>query len=70
MFLQSIGKVDISLDQIGRRLVTDFIEEQQKRDVAPQTVQNWLTSLGSLYEFAKRRYDAIAPPKSVSWSQP
>ncbi len=61
MFLQSFGKVDISLDQIGRRLVTDFIEEQQKRDVAPQTVQNCLTSLGSLYEFAKRRYDAIAP---------
>lgn len=61
VFLQSIGKVDISLDQIGRRLVTDFIEEQQKRDVAGQTLQNWLTSLGSLYEFAKRRYDAIAP---------
>ena len=58
VFLQSIGKVDISLNKIGRRTVTDFIEDQQKK-AAPQTVQNWLTSLGSLYEFAKRRYDAI-----------
>lgn len=58
VFLQSIGKVDIGLNKIGRRTVTDFIEDQQKK-AAPQTVQNWLTSLGSLYEFAKRRYDAI-----------
>lgn len=58
VFLQSIGKVDIGLNKIGRRTVTDFIEGQQSK-VAPQTVQNWLTSLGSLYEFAKRRYDAI-----------
>lgn len=46
------------MSKIGRRTVTDFIEGQQKK-AAPQTVQNWLTSLGSLYEFAKRRYDAI-----------
>ncbi|MEH5750909.1 tyrosine-type recombinase/integrase [Citrobacter freundii] len=58
VFLQSIGKVDIGLNKIGRRTVTDFIEDHQKK-AAPQTVQNWLTSLGSLYEFAKRRYDAI-----------
>ncbi|MEX3018347.1 tyrosine-type recombinase/integrase [Kluyvera sp. STS39-E] len=58
VFLQSIGKVDLGLNKIGRRTVTDFIEGQQKK-AAPQTVQNWLTSLGSLYEFAKRRYDAI-----------
>lgn len=58
VFLQNIGKVDIPLDKIRRRTVTDFIEDQQKK-AAPQTVQNWLTSLGSLYEFAKRRYDAI-----------
>lgn len=58
VFLQSIGQVDIGLNKIGRRTVTDFIEGQQSK-VAPQTIQNWLTSLGSLYEFAKRRYDAI-----------
>jgi integrase len=58
VFLQSIGKFDLGLDKIGRRTVTEFIEGQQKK-AAPQTVQNWLTSLGSLYEFAKRRYDAI-----------
>ena len=57
VFLQSIGKVDISLNKIGRRTVTDFIEAQQQS--APQTIQNWLTSLGSLYEFAKRRDDGI-----------
>lgn len=57
VFLQSIGKADIALNKIGRRTVTDFIEAQQQS--APQTVQNWLTSLGSLYEFAKRRDDGI-----------
>lgn len=57
VFLQSIGKVDIALNKIGRRTVTDFIATQQQS--APQTVQNWLTSLGSLYEFAKRRDDGI-----------
>lgn len=57
VFLQSIGKVDIALNKIGRRTVTDFIEAQQQS--APQTIQNWLTSLGSLYEFAKRRDDGI-----------
>lgn len=57
VFLQSIGKVDIALNKIGRRTVTAFIEAQQQS--APQTIQNWLTSLGSLYEFAKRRDDGI-----------
>lgn len=57
VFLQSIGKIDIALNKIGRRTVTDFIEAQQQS--APQTIQNWLTSLGSLYEFAKRRDDGI-----------
>lgn len=57
VFLQSIGKVDIALNKIGRRTVTDFIEAQQQS--APQTVLNWLISLGSLYDFAKRRDDGI-----------
>lgn len=60
VFLKSIGKVDITIDKIGKRLAADFIEDQQKRNVAGQTLQNWLTCLGSLYEFAKRRYDGIA----------
>lgn len=59
VFLQSIKKTDITLDKIGRRLVSEFIDTQQQGGAAPQTVQNWLTSLGSLYEFAKRRYDQI-----------
>lgn len=59
VFLQSIKKTDIALDKIGRRLVSEFVDTQQQGGAAPQTVQNWLTSLGSLYEFAKRRYDQI-----------
>ncbi|EEY5396366.1 tyrosine-type recombinase/integrase [Escherichia coli] len=59
VFLQSIKKTDITLDKVGRRLVSEFVDTQQQSDAAPQTVQNWLTSLGSLYEFAKRRYDQI-----------
>ncbi|HAI7428281.1 TPA: tyrosine-type recombinase/integrase [Escherichia coli] len=59
LFLQSIQKDDIHIEKIGRRLVSEFVDTQQQGGAAPQTVQNWLTSLGSLYEFAKRRYDQI-----------
>lgn len=59
VFIKSIKKADIALDKIGRRLVSEFVDTQQQGGTAPQTVQNWLTSLGSLYEFAKRRYDQI-----------
>ena len=48
VFLQSIKKTDITLDKIGRRLVSEFVDTQQQSDAAPQTVQNWLTSLQSL----------------------
>lgn len=59
VFIKSIKKADIALDKIGRRLVSEFVDTQPQGGTAPQTVQNWLTSLGSLYEFAKRRYDQI-----------
>lgn len=58
IFLSTIQKTDIKIDLIGRRMVTQFIRSQQEQ-VAGQTLQNWLTCLGSLYEFALRTYDAI-----------
>lgn len=58
IFLATIRETDIKIDIIGRRMVTQFIRTQQER-VAGQTLQNWLTCLGSLYEFALRTYDAI-----------
>ncbi|ESL83865.1 hypothetical protein L421_04257 [Klebsiella variicola] len=58
VFLATIRESDIKIDIIGRRMVTQFIRTQQER-VAGQTLQNWLTCLGSLYEFALRTYDAI-----------
>lgn len=58
VFLATIRESDIKIDLIGRRVVTQFIRTQQER-VAGQTLQNWLTCLGSLYEFALRSYDAI-----------
>lgn len=58
VFLATIRETDIKIDMIGRRMVTQFIRSQQER-VAGQTLQNWLTCLGSLYEFALRTYDAI-----------
>lgn len=58
IFLATIQETDIKIDMIGRRMVTQFIRSQQEQ-VAGQTLQNWLTSLGSLYEFALRTYDAI-----------
>lgn len=61
LFLESIHQTDISLQKIGRRLVTEFLEVQNGKGVADQSRQNWLTCLGSLYEFAKRRYDDLPP---------
>lgn len=58
IFLATIQETDIKIDMIGRRMVTQFIRSQQEQ-VAGQTLQNWLTCLGSLYEFALRTYDAI-----------
>lgn len=58
IFLASVQKTDIMIDQISRRMVTEFIRSQQE-NVAGQTLQNWLTCLGSLYEFARRSYDDI-----------
>ncbi|MRK77966.1 tyrosine-type recombinase/integrase [Klebsiella pneumoniae] len=58
VFLATIRETDFKIDIIGRRMVTQFIRTQQER-VAGQTLQNWLTCLGSLYEFALRTYDAI-----------
>ncbi|WP_145560587.1 tyrosine-type recombinase/integrase [Yersinia mollaretii] len=61
VFLSTIDKIDISLDRLGRKIVNDFAEEQKKKNVSSQTIQNWLSCLSSLYEFAKRRYDNIPP---------
>ncbi|MFW5401987.1 tyrosine-type recombinase/integrase [Yersinia sp. 1252 StPb PI] len=61
IFLNSIGKADISVDLIGRRMVAEFLDYQGKDGLSPQTLQNWLSSLSGLYEFAMRRYDNIPP---------
>lgn len=39
--------------------MTEFLDTQKEKGAADQSRQNWLTCLGSLYEFAKRRYDGI-----------
>lgn len=59
VFLASLHRVDIKINEIRRSQVSLFISQQDKK--APQTVQNWLTCLGSLYEYARRSYDDIAP---------
>lgn len=59
VFLKSLDRMDIQITEIRRSQVALFINQQTKK--APQTVQNWLTCLGSLYEFARRSYDDIAP---------
>ena len=59
LFLESAKQPDIALERIGRRLVTEFLDTQKEKGAADQSRQNWLTCLGSLYEFAKRRYDGI-----------
>lgn len=59
VFLASLDRVDVKITEIRRLQVTMFINQQGKK--APQTVQNWLTCLGSLYEYARRSHDDIAP---------
>lgn len=59
VFLTSLHRVDVKITEIRRSQVAMFINQQDKK--APQTVQNWLTCLGSLYEFARRGGDGIAP---------
>lgn len=59
VFLASLDRVDVKITEIRRSQVTMFINQQDKK--APQTVQNWLTCLGSLYEYARRSHDDIAP---------
>ena len=59
VFLTSLDRADIQVTEIRRSQVAMFINQQDKK--APQTVQNWLTCLGSLYEYARRGYDDIAP---------
>ena len=59
VFLASLDRADIQIIEIRRSQVAMFINQQDKK--APQTVQNWLTCLGSLYEYARRGYDDIAP---------
>lgn len=59
VFLASLDRVDVKITEIRRSQVTMFINQQDKK--APQTVQNWLTCMGSLYEYARRSHDDIAP---------
>lgn len=61
-FLESIKRDDIRLDQIGRRMVSLFIEEQTRSEqLALSTLQNWIISLSSLYKYARRGFDALSP---------
>ena len=59
-FTNSIKRPTITINGIGRRLVSDFLEANQDK-FSRQTLQNWLTCLGTLYDFARRKYDNIAP---------
>ena len=59
-FTKSITRPAITINGIGRRIVSDFLEVNQDK-FSRQTLQNWLTCLGTLYDFARRKYDNIAP---------
>ncbi len=58
LFIESLGVADIPLSDIRRTQVAGFIREQ-KREKSAQTVQNYLSSLSSVYEYARRCYDGI-----------
>lgn len=58
LFIESLGVADVPLSDIRRTQVARFIREQ-KRDKSSQTVHNYLSSLSSVYEYARRCYDGI-----------
>jgi integrase len=58
VFLQTLGRKDIKLQDVKRSIVSGFLQKQEKK-YAPQTLQNWLTSLGSLYKYARRVHDDL-----------
>ncbi|HEI9783363.1 TPA: tyrosine-type recombinase/integrase [Serratia marcescens] len=58
LFIESLGVADIAISDIKRTQVTAFIREQ-KQEKSSQTVQNYLSSLSAVYEYARRCYDGI-----------
>lgn len=58
LFIESLGVADIAMSDIKRTQVTAFIREQ-KQDKSSQTVQNYLSSLSAVYEYARRCYDGV-----------
>ncbi|KDL67714.1 tyrosine-type recombinase/integrase [Klebsiella pneumoniae] len=60
VFLKHLECADIKITKIRRSQVALFAMQHIEKK-ADQTVQNWLTCLGSLYEFARRVHDDIPP---------
>lgn len=60
VFLKHLECADIKITKIRRSQVALFAMRHIEKK-ADQTVQNWLTCLGSLYEFARRVHDDIPP---------
>ncbi|HBW9888911.1 tyrosine-type recombinase/integrase [Klebsiella quasipneumoniae] len=60
VFLKYLECADIKITKIRRSQVALFAMRHIEKK-ADQTVQNWLTCLGSLYEFARRVHDDIPP---------
>ncbi|MHA7848236.1 tyrosine-type recombinase/integrase [Serratia sp. D1N4] len=58
LFLETVGVPDIALKDVLRTQVSGFIREQ-KKEKSSQTVQNYLSSLSTVYEYARRCYDGI-----------
>lgn len=58
LFLAQIGVGDILLVNITRTDVTRFVREL-KSNKSVQTIQNYLSGLNSIYEYARRCYDDI-----------
>ncbi|MGQ6629812.1 tyrosine-type recombinase/integrase [Serratia sp. IR-2025] len=58
LFLEAVGEPNIALKEIRRTQVSGFIKEQKKAK-SSQTVQNYLSSLSAVYEYARRCYDGI-----------
>ncbi|MCC3733497.1 tyrosine-type recombinase/integrase [Rouxiella badensis] len=58
LFLEHMGPQDTALTDITRTDVTRFVRELKPQKSA-QTIQNYLSGLNSVYEYARRCYDNI-----------
>ncbi len=64
VFLTHLKKTDVQLSDINRTIVTGWLDEL-KQHRAPQTMQNYISSLAQIWDLARNRYQDA--PQDNPW---